>query len=41
MFDEALVIHGGKLLLHDDVGNIVARGELEQRFKEVVGAVQA
>lgn len=39
VFDEALVVHQGSLVLQDEVPNIVARGGLEQRFKEVVSAV--
>ena len=41
VFDEALVVHQGSLVLQDEVPNIVARGGLEQRFKEVVSAVGA
>lgn len=36
LFDEAIVVHDGKLVLHDDVTTIAERGGLESRIKEVI-----
>lgn len=36
LFDEAIVIHDGRLVLHDDVEDITAFGGLELRVKEVI-----
>lgn len=38
LFDEALVIHDGRLVLHEAVDDIAARGGLETRIKEVIAA---
>jgi len=38
LFDEAIVVHGGQLVLHEDVHAIAARGGLEARVKEVISA---
>lgn len=38
LFDEAIVVHDGKLVLHADVGTIAERGGLETRIKEVIAA---
>jgi len=38
LFDEAVVIHQGKLVLHNDTATLAAQGGLEQRFKETVAS---
>ncbi|PID96637.1 MAG: ABC transporter ATP-binding protein [Actinomycetales bacterium] len=38
LFDEAIMIHQGKLILHDAVSAVLSQGGLEQRFKEVISA---
>lgn len=40
LFDEAIIVHDGKIVLQSDVRDIVQRGGLEERFKEVVGALE-
>ncbi|QCR43125.1 ABC transporter ATP-binding protein [Curtobacterium sp. SGAir0471] len=38
LFDEAVVVHDGRLVLHDDVSAVAERGGLETRIKEVIAA---
>lgn len=38
LFDEAIVVHDGALVLREDVHAIAARGGLEARVKEVISA---
>lgn len=38
LFDEAIVIHDGRLVLHENVRDIAAIGGLESRVKEVIRA---
>jgi ABC-2 type transport system ATP-binding protein len=38
LFDEAIVVHDGALVLHEDVDAIAERGGLETRIKEVIAA---
>lgn len=36
LFDEAIVIHDGRIVLHDNVEDIASQGGLEGRFKEIM-----
>ena len=38
LFDEAVVIHDGRIVLHDDVDDITSFGGLEHRVKEAIRA---
>lgn len=36
LFDEVVVVHDGRIVLHDEVGAVARRGGLEARVKEVL-----
>ena len=38
LFDDVVVLHKGRLLLHEKSQVVAANGGLEERFKEVVHA---